>query len=116
MVHVSAIDYHGFQGQDATQTIVVSAVPSSGVDHRHSSPTRRPLLGSTLSLGASVTAPTTALQNAGFVDTWTVVFGGTTFGPYYGPTLNLTLDGIGPYTIILTRQDARGYPSPPLRS
>ena len=65
-------------------------------------------LGSSLSLGASVTAATTALQNAGFLDTWTVVFGGTAYGPYSGPTLNLTTDGIGVYAITLTAQDAEG--------
>ena len=65
VVHLSAFDYHGFQGQDATQTIVVTAVPQSvtitGLPNDATT-----TLGSSLSLGASVTAATTALQNAGF--------------------------------------------------
>src|SRR5262249_36364221 len=65
-------------------------------------------LGSTLALRASVTGATTALQNAGFVDTWTVTFAGTTYGPYYGPNLNVTLGGVGTYAVTLTALDAEG--------
>ena len=65
-------------------------------------------LGSSLSLGASVTAATTALQNAGFFDTWTVAFGGATYGPYSGPALNLTTDGVGVYADHTHRARRRG--------
>ena len=106
-MHLSAFDYHGFQGQDATQTIVVTAVPQS-VTITGLPDDSTATLGSSLSLGASVTAATTALQNAGFVDTWTVQFDGTTYGPYSGPSLNLTTDGVGVYAITLTAQDAEG--------
>ncbi len=106
-MHVSAFDYHGFQGQDATQTIVVTAVPQS-VTITGLPADATTTLGSSLSLGASVTAATTALQNAGFVDTWTVQYGGATYGPYSGSTLNLTADGVGVYTITLAATDAEG--------
>ena len=107
VVHLSAFDYHGFQGQDATQTVVVTAVPQS-VTITGLPDDSTATLGSSLSLGASVTAATTALQNAGFVDSWTVQFGGATYGPYSGPNLNLTTDAVGVYTITLAAQDAEG--------
>ena len=107
VVHLSAFDYHGFQGQDATQTVVVTAVPQS-VTITGLPDDATTTLGSSLSLGASVTAATTALQNAGFLDTWTVQYGGATYGPYSGPTLNLTADGVGVYTITLAAEDAEG--------
>jgi Ca2+-binding RTX toxin-like protein len=107
VVHLSAIDYHGYQGQDATQTVRVTAVPPTvaitGVPANSTA-----VVGSTIGLGASVTAVTTALQNAGFVDTWSIAFGGTTYGPYFGPSLNLTANGVGTYAITLTAQDAEG--------
>ena len=107
VVHLSAFDYHGFQGQDATETIVVTAVPTlvsiTGLPAGSTA-----IVGSTLSLGASVTAPTADLQDAGFVDTWTVLYGGTVYGPYSGPSLNLTANGVGLYAITLTSQDAEG--------
>ena len=65
-------------------------------------------LGAVLSLGASVTAATPALQAAGFVESWTVEFDGVTYGPYSGPSLNLTTGGVGVYSITLTAQDAEG--------
>jgi hypothetical protein len=107
VVHVSAIDYHGYQGQDATQTVVVTAVPPTvaitGVPTNSTA-----VVGSTIGFGSSVTGATTALQNAGFLDTWSVVFGGTTYGPYSGPTLNLTANGVGAYAVTLSAQDAEG--------
>ena len=107
VVQVSAIDYHGYQGQNATQTIVVTAVPQTvtitGLPDNSTAD-----LGAELSLGASVTAATQALQNAGFVDSWSVEFDGVNYGPYSGPSLNLTTDGVGVYSITLTAQDAEG--------
>ncbi len=107
VVHLSAIDDHGFQGRDATQAVVVGAVaPSVSI-------TGMPLgsvstIGSSLSLGSSVTAASAALNGAGFLDFWSVVFGGTTYGPYSGPSLDLTTDGVGAYEITLTALDAEG--------
>ncbi len=107
VVSVSAFDYHGFQGQNATETINVTAVPQSATITGLPTDSTADL-GAVLSLGASVTAATTALQTAGFIDTWTVAFGGATYGPYSGPSLNLTADGVGLYSITLTTQDAEG--------
>ena len=107
IVTVSAIDYHGFQGQNATETVVVTAVPQS-VTITGLPTDSTTTLGSALSLGASVTAATTALQNAGFADTWTVQYGGASYGPYSGSTLNLTTDGVGIYSITLAAEDAEG--------
>src|SRR5262249_19565281 len=71
VVTVSAYDYHGFQGRNATETINVTTVPQSvTITGLPSGSTAD--VGSVLSLGAAVTAASSRLQSAGFLDTWTV--------------------------------------------
>ena len=67
--------------------------------------------GTTVALGSIVTNPSAVLQSAGFSESWTIQFGGATYGPYYGPALNLTLGSVGSYTVALTATDAEGISS-----
>ena len=67
--------------------------------------------GTMVALGSVVTSPSARLQSAGFSEVWTIQFGGATYGPFYGPALNLTLGSVGSYTVELTATDAEGVSS-----
>ncbi len=109
VVSLSVTDYHGFTSVAATQTITVAAVaPAVTITGL---PAGSVAEGTTVALGSIVTNPSAVLQSAGFSETWSVQFGGATYGPYYGPSLNLTLGSVGSYTVDLTATDAEGVSS-----
>jgi len=82
-------------------TATISVGPSGGATTK----------GTTVALGGTVTNPSAVLQSAGFSESWTIEFGGATYGPYYGPALNVTLGSVGIYTVALTATDAEGVSS-----
>ncbi|WP_165219276.1 PKD domain-containing protein [Aquisphaera insulae] len=107
VIHLSAVDSRGFEGLEVTRSVDVTAVPPTvAITGLPANATA--VVGSTLSLGASVTAATGPLQGAGFFNTWTVAYAGMTYGPYYGSGLNLTTNGVGLYAITLSSEDAEG--------
>ena len=109
VVSLSVTDDHGFTSVAATQTVAVSAVaPSVTITGL---PAGSVTAGTTVALGSSVTNPSAVLQSAGFSESWTVQFGGATYGPYHGPALNLTLGSVGSYTVALLATDAEGVSS-----
>ena len=109
VVSLSVTDYHGFTSLAATETVAVAAVaPAATITGL---PAGSVTEGTTVALGSTVTNPSAVLQSAGFSESWTVQFGGATYGPYYGPALNLTLGSVGSYTVALTATDAEGISS-----
>ena len=107
-MQVSAIDYHGFQGQNATQTVVVTAVPQSVTITGLPDDSTADLGAVAVARGLGDGRDHRPFRTRGSSIRWTVAFGGATYGPYSGPSLNLTTDGVGVYTITLTAQDAEG--------
>ena len=106
---LTVTDYHGFSSVPTIETVsVLSVAPSVTVTGL---PSGNVVEGSTIALGSSVTNPSSVLQSAGYSESWEIRFGGTAYGPYYGPALNLTLGSVGAYTVSLTAQDAEGVSS-----
>jgi len=86
VVSFSVTDDHGFTSVAATQTVAVAAVaPSVTITGL---PAGSVTEGTTVALGSVVTNPSAVLESAGFSESWTVQFGGATYGPYYGPALS----------------------------
>ena len=106
-VNVTATDLHGFTSNPVTETVRVVAVPPTvtitGLPPGDAVPD-----GTTIPLGSTVTNPSSLVTQYGFSETWTVQYQGATYGPYYGPTLSLTAQGVGAYTINLTATDVDG--------
>ena len=107
VVSLSVTDYHGFTSVAATQTIAVAAVaPAVTITGL---PAGSVTAGTTVALGSIVTNPSAVLESAGFSESWTIQFDGATYGPYYGPALNLTLGSVGSYTVALDGHGCRGH-------
>ena len=80
VVSLSVTDDHGFTSVAATQTVAVAAVaPSVTITGL---PAGSVTEGTTVALGSIVTNPSAVLESAGFSESWTVQFGGATYGPY----------------------------------
>ena len=109
VVSLSVTDNHGFTSVAAMQTVAVAAVAPAvtitGV------PAGSVNAGTTIALSSIVSNPSAVLESAGFSDSWTIQFGGRTYGPYYGARLNLTLGSVGNYTVLLSATDAEGISS-----
>ena len=106
-VTLEASDYHGYESLPVTQTVnVASVAPAVTITGQPAGGTT--VVGTRLALGSTVSNPSQRIQNAGYAESWTVQFGGVTYGPYTGPTLNLTAGGVGNYTVTLTALDAEG--------
>ncbi len=109
VVSLSVTDYHGITSVAATETVTVAAVaPTVTITGL---PSGSVTAGTTVALGSIVTNPSAVLESAGFSESWTIEFGGATYGPYYGPALNVTLGSVGSYTVALTANDAEGVSS-----
>ncbi len=109
IVSLSVTDYHGITSVAATETVTVAAV--APVVTITGLPSGSVFEGTTVALGSDVTNPSTVLESAGFSESWTIEFGGATYGPYYGPALNVTLGSVGSYSVALTATDAEGVSS-----